>query len=184
MRYVKRLVFCGSLAGIYIVAQAASADTAVDTVHDFYVRYLAYNAKHSSSAQAPTLHLSAAFAHDVEVTAKVCDKYVDGPCGWGADGDAYLDTQESQPDLNAVNSGLIVQEISKSVVQVRLNVYPSEKDAKGYYEKVITYKMKREGGRWVVDDVTYPNIPSTRLDLAKQRADAIAHPDHMPKRTR
>ncbi|HLY96468.1 MAG TPA: hypothetical protein VKO66_04570, partial [Sideroxyarcus sp.] len=93
------------------------------------------------------------------------------------DGDEYLDTQEIDPNLSYLNSRIRFKLIKPNLVQVRLNVYPSIKDANGYYDRTITYKVVNENGNWVVDDVMYSDGVSTRQKMADENANAIAHPD-------
>ncbi len=121
--------------------------------------------------------MSKAFAREVNLTDKVCTKHVNGPCGWGVDSDEYLDTQEIDPLLNYANSGIAISEAKPGTVQVKLNVYPSEKDASGYYLRTITYQMTREGGAWVLDDIVYTNGISARKQMADDRKNALAYPD-------
>lgn len=80
-------------------------------------------------------------------------------------------------DLNYLNSGIKFVEIERNVVQVKLNVYPSVKDANGYYDKTITYHLANENGDWAVDDVMYSDGESTRKLMAAENASAIANPD-------
>jgi hypothetical protein len=117
------------------------------------------------------------FNKTVKENAKICAEYISGPCGWGSDGDVYLDTQESEPNLSFQSSGIGFTEIKPNLVQVKLNVYPSVKDATGYYEKTITFKMIKENGRWVVADVMYADGASSLQNMADENAVAMANPD-------
>ncbi len=123
------------------------------------------------------MRLSKAFQDEIKKNTDACARYVSGPCGWGAEGDRYLDAQEIDPHLRYQNSGITIREIRPRIIQVKLNVYPSMKDAGSYYDRTITYRMVKENGSWAVDDVAYADGISTRKRMAEENAHAIAHPD-------
>jgi len=150
-------------------AFAADRKSAVATVRDFYKQYLAYDYSKTPKTPRPAIALSKAFSAEVTKTEALCKKYGEGPCGWGADGDQYLDTQEADPALSYSNSRITIRETSPGIVQVKLNVYPSIEDAGDYYHKSITYKMVRENGSYAVDDVAYADGISTRKELFEER---------------
>ncbi len=125
----------------------------------------------------PTLALSKSFRVEVKKNKEICAQYASGPCGWGADGDEYLDAQEYEANLSYESSGMSIAEIGPNLFQVTLNVYPSVKDAGDYYQRTIIYKMVNENGAWVVDDVMYADGVSTRKKMAEENAFVIAHPD-------
>lgn len=158
----------------------------VDTLHAFYKRYLDLdhrpNAVQKAGVSPPNLPFSKRFNAEVEENTRVRCKDEDGPCGWGADTDVYLDTQEIDPLLRYVNSGFEIKAIDARTVQVRFNVYPSEKDdeSKAFYTKLVTYRMISEDGRWVVDDLAYRDGVWVRAQLAKQTAKARAAADRSP----
>jgi hypothetical protein len=155
---------------------AAERKTAVETVKGFYKRYLSYDYAKTPKTPRPTIALSKAFSGEVKKTADICKKYGEGPCGWGADGDEYLDAQETDPNLSYSNSRIAIREIRPGMVQVKLNVYPSIKDAGDFYDRTITYKMVMENGSWAVDDIAYSDGVSTRKKLSDERANTLAYP--------
>jgi len=157
-------------------AFAADRQDAAATVRDFYRAYLAYDHAKSPRAPRPAIALSKAFRAEVVRTEAVCKKYGEGPCGWGADGDEYLDAQETDPALTYSNSEIAISEISPGTVQVKLNVYPSIADAGDYYRRTITYKMVRENGAYVVDDISYTDGISERKNLSEERNRLQANP--------
>lgn len=159
---------CGCSAAI-----AADHTTAVATVQDFYRRYLSFDYFKTPKTTRPTLRFSRAFLQEVDRTAAVCKKHEEGPCGWGADGDEYLDSQEVDPALTYANSEISIVATAIGRVRVQLDVYPSAKDAGDYYRKVITYKMVRERGSYVVDDVAYSDGISMRKKLVNERDQII-----------
>lgn len=178
MRNTRRKLFTASL--LLLACSAAIGDELggpVETIRSFYQRYLNLSNRQTAGAAKPNLAYSKKFNAEIEESASVCGKYVEGPCGWGGDTDVYLDTQETDPLLRYDNSRFAIKQLDAATVQVRFNVYPSEKDDKGFYDKLVTYRMIKEGGRWVVDDVSYRDGASARAQLAQERANAKAHPD-------
>lgn len=172
------VAICANLS----VAQAADQSAAVNTVQDFYKRYLASDFSKMPTKARPKIALSKAFAKEIKRSDVDCKKYGEGPCGWGADGDEYLDAQEIAPDLSYSNSGISIKEISLGTVQVKLNVYPSEKSAGDYYNKTITYKIIVENGKYLVDDMAYSDGISARQRLAEERAYIRANPAPKPSK--
>ena len=160
-------------------ALAFAADgTAVESVTEFYKRYLGPNQDVIlQDGQRPQIRLSAAFQQAVEENRRICAANSTGVCGWGADGDEYLDTQETDPYLSYESSGIQIQSLPGDTVQVRLNVYPSETESAAFYTKVITYKMIREGDAWAVDDITYTNGHSARKMIREETEFVRANPD-------
>jgi hypothetical protein len=149
--------------------------TATETIQAFYTGYLNYRA--TPDTKHPVIAMSKSFAKAVTKNANICAAYATSICGWGADGDVYLDTQETDPELNYANSRIKISEVKPNWIQVKLNVYPSDKNENGFYDKTITYQMVKEEGRWQVDDVMYADGISTRKKMADENAFFIAHPD-------
>lgn len=158
------------------VTFASGRKTAVDSVRDFYRRYLGDGDSKLPKTPPPTIALSKAFFAELAKTKAICNKYGEGPCGWGADGDKYLDAQEIDPILNYSNSRITISENAPGAVQVKLNVYPSARDAGDAYDRTITYMMVVEHGSYVVDDVAYADGVSLRKKLLSERAYTWAHP--------
>lgn len=151
---------------------AAATDSPVNTVTDFYKVYLESGYKQMPASARPAMPLSSGFGTVVRNTAHACQQYADYPCGWGADGDEYLDAQEYDPALSYQNSGITIAEIKPGVVQVVLNVYPSITNAGNYYVRKITYNMLKESGKWVVDDVMYADGKSEKAVLIEEAKEA------------
>lgn len=156
-----------------VPALAAEGKSAVATIQDFYKRYIGYEHSRTPGDNPPGLALSRAFLAEIKETDALCQKYGEGPCGWGADGDEYLDTQEVDPGLSYSNSGIAISEISHGRVQVKLNVYPSEKGAGRYYQKTITFSMIQENGSYVADDIAHSDGISTRKILSDERRELL-----------
>ena len=157
------------------VASGAEPTTAIETLRDFYKSYFRYLSRGTPNVKGPTLAMSDAFSKAAKKNREICTTYSTSICGWASDGDAYLDAQEIGPKLSLVNTGIKFVEIKPGLVQVSLNVYPSYKDAA--YDRTITYKMVREKGRWVMDDVMYSDGVSTVKNMEIENAETIANPD-------
>lgn len=165
-----RLLTLLTLLAFPALSEAESSP--VDTVSKFYSDYLAYSHQEMPNGPRPKMEFSRDFSSVVNHSNVTCKKVADYPCGWGADGDEYLDSQEIDPILTYQNSGIVVSETTPGIVNVKLNVYPSIKNAGNYYLKSITYKMVQESGRWVVDDVIYTDGKSTKQVLAEEAKNA------------
>ncbi len=156
---------------------AEELKAAPETVREFYQHYLNFNYRSTPNAPVPELKFSRKFNEAIAKHNAICEKYVDGICGWGAEGDVYLNTQETDPTLNYKNSNIKITPTSGNMINVELNIYPSEENTDGYYIRVINYKMIQENGIWVADDIIYQNGISSRKRMEDQNAYAIAHPD-------
>ena len=140
---------------------------ALSSVKAFYKKLLSY--KYASHTIRPEMKFSTSLAAEVQKNSDICKKYAPGDvCGWGANGDIYLDTQEIDPILSYKNSGIKLKEIAAGTIEVKLNVYPSE--GSPYYDKTIIYKMKKENNMWVADDIAYGDGRSARAYMKKENA--------------
>jgi hypothetical protein len=76
----------------------------------------------------------------------------DEPCGFGSDGDLYLDSQHTGPGLMFANSHFVAKARGSNRVDVSFTVWPEES---GPQERAIRFVLVREKGEWRVDDLTY-----------------------------
>lgn len=151
-----------------VAARDLSELNAQQTIEDFYKRYLNYNNTKASHSLAPKMRFSKSFKELEAQDIKTCqEKAGTDICGWGADTDIYLDTQETGPNLSYATSGIVITEPEAGKVKVALNVYPSDTSANGYYDKTIVYSMIKENGYWAVDDMSYQKH-SARGDMLKE----------------
>jgi hypothetical protein len=157
----------------------SSESAPIDVVRDFYRKYIEYINLNSGKSPRPHIAFSKQFQAALNRNRYVCDNYATGICGWQADGDEYLDSQEFDPNLTFANSGITFRSIGKDIVLVKLNVYPSAPDDndKKFYLREIEYKMIYENGTWVVDDIIYKPSGSSRKAIEKETADYLANPD-------
>jgi len=132
------------------------------------MRYLSYVSNNTPATKPPELLFSKSFGDKVKKNAEICAK-LQFLCGWN-DHDPYLDAQEWDPNLNYTNSGITIIEIQPNIIQVKLNLFPSEKNERGLY-RTITYKMIYENGFWVVDDVMYSDGVSSLKKMTDEDED-------------
>jgi Protein of unknown function (DUF3828) len=175
MRQFKLIILLGFLFAEY--THADTSPNAKKTIEDFYRDYLNYHFNRTPNTKPPELKFSHKFLADIETNNSICSEYATGVCGWNASGDEYLNTQEIDPNLRYENSGVRFTEMTSDVIKVRLNVFPSAKDP--YYDKLIRFKLIKESGTWVVDDIAYDekNETSVREYIRKENAQYIANPD-------
>ncbi|HNW45768.1 MAG TPA: hypothetical protein PKI19_14815, partial [Elusimicrobiales bacterium] len=129
----------------------AGGGSARAVIEDFYKAYLS---RPAGPAKPMDLPFSRSFLELKKNNSAACAAYAGTDiCGWGADGDIYLDTQEYDPGLNYKNSGFKAVEAKPGVIDVAFNVYPGEKKQPAYYDKKLRYLLVKEGGAWVVDDL-------------------------------
>ena len=155
----------------------ASGTDPIDVVRDFYKKYIVYIHAEKRNSLKPHIQFSKQFQKSLDRNYDVCENYASGICGWQADGDAYLNAQEIDPNLTFENSGIAFKAIGKDLVEVKLNVYPSEKANTDYYLREIKYRMIYEDGAWVVDDIIYKESGSSQKTIEKETAHYLAHPD-------
>lgn len=155
MRIGKKMSLLFS-AGLAFSALGGQPDpsSAKNTIKAFYKAYLDFS--QHQGGQKPTLRFSKAFQTLVTENAKVCKESAGTDiCGWGANGDVYLNAQEFDPGLTFQNSRISITEPKPGKIQVKLNVYPSIKDAGAYYDRTIIFLMIWEANQWAVDDIFY-----------------------------
>lgn len=143
------------------------AATAADTVRGFYERYFAAFAQ---DVATPDIAMSKAFKAEIQKSAQACKGYDDELCGWGADANPYLNSQDYDDGLSYTNSGISLKETASNTVRVDLNVTPSVPNGS---KTTIVFNMVQENGQWVADDILYPDgksLYSTRKGLADERA--------------
>lgn len=141
-----------SLASVYSTPPENQAErSAKKVVEDFFHSYL--KDLNSPFLGRPTLPWSAAFRAAITRNQEICEKYADGICGFGTDGDIYLDSQEYEAAIDFCSTGARVLEEEPGLVEVHLNVYPSLADS--YYDRHIKFRMIKEEGHWAVDDIIY-----------------------------
>lgn len=148
--------------------ESASESAAAETISHFYRGYLALLGEPHEAR--PELQYSAALSQQIAENLELCKRYADGICGFGSDGDPYLDGQEYEVPLDFQSSNLQVREEHPGWVEVSLNIYPSAEDS--FYDRRIAYQMIRQAGTWVVDDIFYSGV-SVRQRIDDENAELL-----------
>ncbi|RFP08204.1 MULTISPECIES: DUF3828 domain-containing protein [unclassified Duganella] len=91
-------------------------------------------------------------------------------CGYDADGDIFLDTQETAPDLDFNKARFKAIRSGKRTVDVSFNVFPSEGKN---YDRQIRYVLKMEDDGWRVDDMLVGS--NGTFDIANAMRREIQH---------
>ncbi len=129
-----------------------------DLITHFYEDYFT----NPKETEAP---LSKALANLNQETDQLCQQKAQGEvCGWNANGDPYLDAQDFSDKLNLKTSQLKVETLRGSRVKARFNIFP-DLAHKNQYQREITYRVIKENGHWVIDDIFYPNNRSARKSM-------------------
>lgn len=173
----KRLVPLG--LGLFVFAMIGlMADKAwsekqqqLDLITDFYKDHLA----RPESRQASQLPTGSFYSQELEALVdanlQLCDSLSRGDdiCGYGADGDVFLDTQEVPPSLDFDRAHFRITRAGENIVEASFNVYPDMGDA---YARQIRYLLVEQDSGWRVDDVMYGNGRTMRQEL-QQENDAV-----------
>jgi hypothetical protein len=147
-----------------------------EVVRTFYETYLD-NLGNPAVKPKPDMPFSVEFRNAIEEHEKVCKLYASGICGFGANGDIYLDSQEYETGLTLINSGFHVAQGADGVVTVKLNVYPSIPTKDGYYDRQVSLKFILESGAWVVDDLWYADRVSWKVRMRQENEAYLKNPD-------
>lgn len=137
--------------------------SALQTVSEFYHQYLNPNTRNKRL----DLPYSQSLQRDIAVNTAICKKFADGPCGWGADRNLYLDAQESDPKLNDTNANLHFTAKPGNIIEVSFDLFPFEKP-KEQDHRVMQLKMVYENQAWVLDDVIFEYTGSERKNMQEE----------------
>lgn len=154
---------------VLLMAESALANesSAKEVINSFYKSYLDSINSPSHEHNKPVLAYSQAFKNEIENNHALCEKHLDEVCGWAADGDEYLDAQDYDSALNYASSGFQITELNNQLIQVEFNLFPLEKDNTAYLRK-LSFKMLKEHGHWVVDDILYEGRDSARQQIQEE----------------
>jgi hypothetical protein len=160
--FLSLFIFAGSVH--------AEAIGARDTIYYFYKSYFSnLNAGANAKINPVELVYSKSFAREISRNKELCKRFPDEICGWGADGDIYLDAQDYGDNLNFANSRLKVSESPGGFVHVSFVLFPSDKQVQDG-ERHISYKMIFESNKWVVDNILYGKNASARNQIKSENA--------------
>mgnify|MGYP000199126738 CR=1 FL=1 len=138
-------------------------------LHQFYINYLSIDYTKNPNAKHPHLQFSRAFLQEKRSNEGMCRRIKDMPCGFGADGDPYLDAQDFADNLNAASAQLrteLIELNTKNQAQIRVNfsIFPGTEVG----SRSIVYQLKHEKGAWKVDDIVYGNGESARALMRQE----------------
>ena len=160
------------IACIFVLCEVRSlgADkfaTAKEMVQDFYEKYLPIPDK-ANYLKRHSPRFSNGFKRVLDQNKNYCRNHArHDVCGFGADGDRFLDAQEIAPDLTFENSGATLEEEGSGKVRLKLNVFPSQKAHQSRYQRELLFTVVKEGGKWAIDDISY-NGKSERESLKEE----------------
>lgn len=155
------IAILGGALVIKVRSDIAQRTPQMKAVEDFYRRYLgpSQNGDLKDPKKAAVGFFSKSLMAAWDENLKKCrDSGSTDICGWGADGDIFLQAQDIDPNLNYDNSKFRVFKFTNGFIEANFNVFPSKlKNGKldPYYDRNIRFFMIEEDGRWVVDDIAY-----------------------------
>jgi hypothetical protein len=133
---------------------APSRSPGLALMNNFYRDYLSnWKSTETPPRKPGSLQYSKAFIDVIDLHDKTCAELHQKVGGWGVDEDVFLDSSQIDPGLTLQSSKLALSEPRHGLVEVRLNVYPSLKDAGTEYDRTVQFSMIEEAGKWVVDDI-------------------------------
>jgi len=144
----------------------------IDLIADFYKDHLSRPDQRQASQVPQGVFYSKELEALVDENNQLCYALSRGDdlCGYGADGDVFLDAQEVSPSLDFDRAGFEVERTGENTVQARFNVYP---DMGSAYDRQIRYTLVQEEDKgWRVDDMHFAQNRSMREEL-QQENDAI-----------
>lgn len=174
----KRLLPLGvSLLAFAMVAlmadkQWSEKQQQLDLITNFYKDHLARPDQRQASQVPQGSFYSKELEALVDANNQLCYALSRGDdvCGYGADGDVFLDTQEVSPSLDFERAGFKVERVGENTVEASFNVYP---DMGAAYERQIRYTLVQDEEKgWRVDDMLLSQGRSMREEI-QQENDAI-----------
>lgn len=175
----KRLVPLG--AGLFVLAIVGLlADIAwsvrqqqLDLITNFYKDHLARPEMRQASQLPSGSFFSKELEALVDANLQLCDSLSRGDdvCGYGADGDVFLDAQEVPPTLDFERAQFKVERAGDDVVEASFNINP---DMGSAYERHLRFALVEEDNGWRVNDMLYGQGRSMRQELQRENAAVLA----------
>ncbi len=175
----KRLVHVGVLLFVFAIV-GLIADIAwsvkqqqLDLITNFYKDHLA----RPETRQASQLPSGSFFSKELEALVdanlQLCDSLSRGDdlCGYGADGDVFLDAQEVPPTLDFERAHFKVTRVGDNLIEASFNINP---DMGSAYARQIRFVLVDEEAGWRVDDMLYGQGRSMRQELQKENQAVLA----------
>lgn len=147
MRFVLLFFFLSACSNLETKPETR---TAAQAVSDFYRDFM------STKRKVMEEHFSKSFDELSELNDQTCASRPGSDiCGWNSDGKIYLNSSEVDPKLSFENSKFSAVETEPGLVDVTLNVLPSQraKTNSTYYIRKLRYRMVRDEGKWAIDDI-------------------------------
>jgi hypothetical protein len=174
MKLNKKYLLPAGLALFVIAIAALLADKAwsekqrqLDLITDFYKDHLS----RPESRQASQLPSGSFYSRELEAlvdaNSLLCDSLSRGDdiCGYGADGDVFLQAQEVAPSLDFERSGFKASRSADNIIDASFNVYPDMGDS---HARRLRYVLVKEPHGWRVDDVLFDDGDSMRQQLQRE----------------
>ena len=174
MKLNKKYLLPAGLALFFIAVAALLADKAwserqrqLDLITDFYKDHLS----RPETRQASQLPAGSFYSRELEAlvdaNSLLCDSLSRGDdiCGYGADGDVFLQAQEVSPSLDFERSGFTASRSEDNIVDASFNVHPDMGES---HARRIRYVLVKEPHGWRVDDVLFADGGSMRRELQRE----------------
>lgn len=161
--------------GLAWAGPGTAGDDPVAFLSRFYEGYLNGNNENRRGYPQKTPLFSQGFKALLAENEHCCELMRgDDICGFGADGDMYLDTQECGPNLNFKTSEFRARLSAPGTVVASFTVWPGEKD---FYWRVVQFHLVPEEGNWRVDDFGFLSASDTfrsaRAEIKEENARLI-----------
>lgn len=174
------LTVCAVAIALALSYQAPSAEQQqAEFITQFYKNYLSRNWRGRSNSLPIGYFYSKEADELITRNTLLCETLSRGDeiCGYGADGDVFLNAQEIDADLTFTNAHFEAKASNKNTIDVSFNVYPAlGKD----YDRKIRYVFVKEGTGWRVDDVffddngRFPVNLSMRYEINEENENVLA----------
>ncbi|WP_432380691.1 hypothetical protein [Duganella sp. P38] len=167
-------IFAFAMVALMADRQWSEKQQQLDLITDFYKDHLSRPDQRQASQVPPGTFYSAELEALVDANSQLCYALSRGDdiCGYGADGDVFLDTQEVSPSLDFERAGFKVERVADNVVEASFNVYP---DMGSAYERQIRYTLVQEENKgWRVNDMHFAQGRSMREELQQENEAVLA----------
>ncbi len=125
----------------------------IDFVTQFYKKYL--DATRGDSILSDRSVLSQSARNLLDSNRIICERKAGTDvCGFDADGDMFLNTQEIGSNLNFTTSSFTAKSVSSDCIEVSFTVWPG---IRAYYDKKLRLTLLHERGQWRIDDIAWPD---------------------------
>ncbi|TFW16862.1 hypothetical protein [Duganella callida] len=144
----------------------------LDFITDFYRDHLSRPEARSASQLPGGSFFSKELEALVDANSQLCDSLSRGDdvCGYGADGDVFMQAQEVAPSLDFERAGFKAARVGDNLIEASFNVHPDLGDA---YARKVRYALVREDSGWRVDDMLFDG-GSMRQELQRENNKILA----------